>query len=97
MAIRDGTLCPEAGGAVLRATGHATRAAPSAADLSPRETEVLRHLIAGLTVKEVAQALAVAVKTADNNVQNLYSKIGVRTRAGAVLWAVERGLHMPRD
>lgn len=56
-AIRDGTLCPEAGGAVLRATGHATRAAPSAADLSPRETEVLRHLIAGLTVKEVAQDL----------------------------------------
>ena len=96
-AIRDGTLCPDAAAAVLRAAGHVPRAAFAAADLTPRETEVLRHLISGMTVKGVAGALGVAVKTADNHVQNLYGKIGVRTRAGAVLWAVERGLHLPRD
>lgn len=96
-AIREGRLCPEAGGAVLRAAGHTPRNTVAASDLTPREIEVLRLLVEGLTVKGVANALGVAVKTADNHVQNLYGKIGVRTRAGAVLLAVERGLHLLRD
>ena len=53
---------------------------------------MLRLIAAGRTAKEAARELAIAPKTADNHIQSLYSKIGVSTRAGAALYALERGL-----
>ena len=53
---------------------------------------MLRLIASGLTAKEAAQRLAISPKTADNHIQNLYSKIGVTTRAGAALYALEQGL-----
>ena len=41
---------------------------------------------------KVSRQLDIAPKTADNHIQSLYSKIGVSTRAGAALYALERGL-----
>mgnify|MGYP002682662840 CR=1 FL=1 len=64
-------------------------------DLTPREIEVLRLIAAGHTAKEAARRLAIAPKTANNHIQNLYAKIGVTTRAGAALYALERGLVQP--
>ncbi len=95
--IRSGRLCPEAGAAVLEAAGQrpAFRARGPVADLSPREIEVLRRLAAGRTVKELARDLEIAPKTAGNHVQSIYAKLGVTTRGGAVLFAVENGLHRP--
>jgi DNA-binding CsgD family transcriptional regulator len=52
----------------------------------------LRLIAAGDTAKEAARKLDIAPKTADNHIQNLYSKIGVTTRAGAAFYALERGL-----
>ena len=43
-------------------------------------------------MKAVAAQLHVSYKTVDRHVQNIYTKIGVSTRAGATLWAVEHGL-----
>jgi HD-GYP domain-containing protein (c-di-GMP phosphodiesterase class II) len=80
--------------AVLVAAGEprgAARRTPSTA-LSEREIEVLRLLARGRTMKEVAAGLEVSYKTVDRHVQNIYTKIGVNTRAGATLWAVEHGL-----
>ena len=62
------------------------------AGLTPREIEVLRLIAAGHTAKEAARQLEIAPKTADHHIQSLYSKIGVNTRAGAALYALERGL-----
>lgn len=62
------------------------------ADLTPCEIEVLRLIAAGHTAKEAARRLEIAPKTADNHIQNLYSKIGVTTRAAAALYALERGM-----
>ena len=53
---------------------------------------MLRLIAAGHTAKEAARQLEIAPKTADNHIQNLYSKIGVTTRAAAALYALERGL-----
>ena len=91
---REGKLCPQAVEAVLDAAGQpARRALPDrAAGLTPREIEVLRLIAAGDTAKEAARKLEIAPKTADNHIQNLYSKIGVTTRAAAALYALERGL-----
>ena len=43
-------------------------------------------------MKVVAGSLGVSYKTVDRHVQNIYTKIGVNTRAGATLWALEHGL-----
>ena len=53
---------------------------------------MLRLIAAGHTAKEAARHLEIAPKTADHHIQRLYSKIGVNTRAGAALYALERGL-----
>ncbi len=62
------------------------------AGLTPREIDVLRLIAAGHTAKEAARQLEISPKTADNHIQSLYSKIGVKTRAGAALFALERGM-----
>ncbi len=87
-------LDADAVAAVLTAAGEPTawrRKAVSAA-LTEREVEVVRLLSRGGTMKEVASELDIAYKTVDRHTQNIYGKIGVKTRAGATLWAVEHGL-----
>ena len=93
-AVREGKLCTEAVEAVLTAAGQPARRASAErlGGLTPREIEVLRLIAAGSTAKEAARQLDIAPKTADNHIQSLYSKIGVKTRAGAALFALERGL-----
>ena len=93
-AVREGKLCPDAVEAVLACAGQPARRASTErlAGLTPREIEVLRLIAAGDTTKEAARKLDIATKTADNHIQSLYSKIGVTTRAGAALYALERGL-----
>ncbi len=58
---------------------------------------MLRLIAAGLTAKEAARKLDISPKTADHHIQNVYSKIGVTTRAAAVLYAVEHGLIRPGE
>jgi HD-GYP domain-containing protein (c-di-GMP phosphodiesterase class II) len=91
---REGRLDQDAVRAVLTAAGErpAPSRLPESASLSPREIEVLRLLARGHTIKAAGASLGVAYKTVDCHVQNIYTKIGVNTRAGATLWAVERGL-----
>jgi HD-GYP domain-containing protein (c-di-GMP phosphodiesterase class II) len=93
-AAREGKLCPDAVEAVLGSAGQASRRklVERSAALTPRENEVLSLIAAGHTAKGVAQQLEISPKTADNHIQNIYSKIGVTTRAAAALYAVERGL-----
>ncbi len=93
-AVREGRLCADAVEAVLTCAGQRARKTSSArlAGLTPREIEVLRLITAGDTAKEAARKLDIAPKTADNHIQSLYSKIGVTTRAGAALFALEQGL-----
>ena len=61
-------------------------------DGTDRGAVTRRGIAAGRTAKEAARELDIAPKTADNHIQSLYSKIGVSTRAGAALYALERGL-----
>ena len=91
---QGGQALPDAVEAILTCAGRPARRATSArlAGLTPREIEVLRLIAAGDTAKEAARKLDIAPKTADNHIQSLYSKIGVTTRAGAALFALEQGL-----
>ena len=71
----------------------AATAAPGAASLlTAREVEVLRLAARGMSNKEIGAALSISPKTADHHIQHIYDKIGVSTRAGAALFAMEHGL-----
>jgi len=89
---RAGRLAPDAVAAVVEAAGQQAPAIERPAGLSEREAEVVGLLARGLQTKQVARALGIAVKTADRHVQNAYRKIGVSTRPGATLFAMEHGL-----
>ena len=60
------------------------RAAVSDSLLTAREVEVLTLLSTGLSNREIAGRLFIAVHTVKNHVHNLLTKLGVRSRAEAV-------------
>ncbi len=93
---RSGKLDPVAVDAVLVAAGHSPRRRPtSAAGLTPRETEVLVLVARGASNRRVAELLDISPKTAGSHIEHIYAKIGVSTRAGAALFAVQHGLVSP--
>ena len=63
--------------------------------LTPREVQVLRHVAAGSTNKEIAAELVVAVSTVERHLVNLYTKIGARGRADAIAYALRHRLDTP--
>ena len=70
-----------------------TGGAPAAdAGLSEREREVLVHLAAGSTNREIAAALVISQHTVRRHVENIFAKLGVTTRAAATARAYERHL-----
>jgi pimeloyl-ACP methyl ester carboxylesterase/DNA-binding CsgD family transcriptional regulator len=59
--------------------------------LSPREREVLRLIAEGLGNAQIAERLSISEKTVRNHVSNVFDKLGVWTRAQAIVFAIERG------
>jgi DNA-binding NarL/FixJ family response regulator len=59
--------------------------------LTEREKEVLKALTKGYSNQQLAELLMVSPKTVHNHLYNIYSKIGVSTRAEAIVWAMEAG------
>lgn len=92
--VNGGRLDAEAVDCVLRAAGHAVRQrkrdVPGA--LSPREVEVLRLVAKGHSNKSIAGLLGISPKTVGHHVQHIYDKLGVSTRAGATLFAMQHHL-----
>jgi pimeloyl-ACP methyl ester carboxylesterase/DNA-binding CsgD family transcriptional regulator len=64
---------------------------PAFASLSPREREVLLLMTKGLGNAEIAERLFISEKTVRNHVSNLFDKLGVWTRAQAIVFAIDRG------
>jgi DNA-binding NarL/FixJ family response regulator len=60
--------------------------------LSPRETQVLRDLAYGFTNKEVAERLAVSVKSVETYRARLFEKLGLERRADLVRYAIAHNL-----
>jgi DNA-binding CsgD family transcriptional regulator len=60
--------------------------------LTERELQVLRLLAAGKTNHAIASQLVVAEKTVDRHVTNLYTKLGVSSRAAATAYAYQHQL-----
>ncbi|GAB4543486.1 MAG: LuxR C-terminal-related transcriptional regulator [Anaerolineae bacterium] len=60
--------------------------------LSERELEVLRLMAAGLTNREIADELVIALSTVKTHINNIYRKLDVSRRTQAVARARELGL-----
>jgi DNA-binding NarL/FixJ family response regulator len=60
--------------------------------LSLRENEVLKLVAKGYTYREIAEKLFISVKTVQNHVQNILTKLQLRKRYELMRYAIQRGL-----
>ena len=64
----------------------------SVSGLSAREVEVLRLVAAGKSNRAVAEHLVISEKTVARHVSNIFTKLGLSSRAAATAYAYEHGL-----
>ena len=60
--------------------------------LSPRETEVLRLVAAGLSSRRIGEQLALSPHTVAKHLTSIFAKLGVDNRAAATAFAIRHGL-----
>ena len=90
---RAGRFDTDAVEAVLAVAAGVTgtrRARP--AGLTDRQVTVLRLLSRGLSNRAIAAELVISPRTAEHHVQDVYTRIGVSSRAAAALYAMQHGL-----
>jgi DNA-binding NarL/FixJ family response regulator len=69
-----------------------TAEAPAGTELSAREIEVLRLIAGGATNREIAEQLVISEGTVKNHISNILSRLGLRDRTQAAIYAREAGL-----
>ena len=65
---------------------------PLLEQLSKREQEILREIARGHNNKQIAERLFISEKTVRNHITNIFEKLGVSSRAQALILARESGL-----
>ncbi|HEX2831499.1 MAG TPA: alpha/beta fold hydrolase [Thermoanaerobaculia bacterium] len=75
----------------LSAPSEESRADDPFAALSPREREILSLLTEGLANAEIGERLDIREKTVRNHISSVYDKLGVWTRAQAMVFARDHG------
>lgn len=86
-----GVHISEAAAAQLIGAGAAAESAPHSA-LSDREYEVLRQIVAGRSVTDIADALSLSVKTVSTHKARILQKLSLSGTAELVRYALEHGL-----
>jgi DNA-binding NarL/FixJ family response regulator len=94
-------LDPAVANKVVASLARSTKPAPSSSappvlstvpDLTGRELEVLRLIAQGATNREIAESLVISEGTVKNHISNILSRIGLRDRTQAAIYARENGL-----
>ncbi|HEY7485401.1 MAG TPA: response regulator transcription factor [Streptosporangiaceae bacterium] len=97
----DALLAPQVTGRLIREFTRQRRATPQPptelTSLTARETEVLVLIAGGLSNGEIAARLVVSEHTVKTHVARVFTKLGLRDRAQAVMLAYESGLVIPGD
>ena len=63
-------------------------------NLTSRELEILQLVVAGYTNKAIAAQIYISEKTVEFHLDNIYTKLGVRTRLMAGIWALQQGIQL---
>lgn len=61
-------------------------------ELTPRQVEVLKMIVAGRSNKEIAEDLAMAASTVKHHIEHVFTKLGVKDRTQAATEAIQRGI-----
>jgi two-component system response regulator DegU len=78
--------------AIARNPSQTTTNADNAVDcLTPREHEIIRLLANGLDNTAIAEKLTLSKRTVQNHISIIYAKLGVASRAEAMLYAIHQG------
>ena len=74
------------------APGRSSDARERIAQLSNREQKILGEIAKGLSNREIADGLFISEKTVRNHITSVFDKLGVSSRAQAIVMAKEVGL-----
>ena len=100
MAAGDGWLDPAVTGRVLAAYRDGAPSQEEAAveveALTARELEVLRLMGRGANNAEIGAELFIGEGTVKTHIGHIFTKLGLRDRAAAVVFAFDHGLIAPR-
>jgi DNA-binding NarL/FixJ family response regulator len=95
----DSLLAPQVTGRLIREFTKQRRSRPQApaelSTLTARESEVLVLIAGGLSNGEIAARLVVSEHTVKTHVARVFTKLGLRDRAQAVMLAYEAGVVVP--
>jgi len=83
---------PSLAGLVLSEFRRVAGGDPGEPDLTPRENEVLKLVAKGYAYREIAEKLFISVKTVQNHVQNILTKLQLRGRYELMRYAIRKGL-----
>jgi len=61
-------------------------------DLTSRELDILQLVLAGYTNKAIAAEIYISEKTVEFHLDKIFTKIGMRTRLMAGVWALQHGM-----
>ncbi|MER7363991.1 response regulator transcription factor [Nonomuraea wenchangensis] len=97
VAAGDGMLTPGVTRRVIEAFARSAppRRSPALDALTARELEVLRLMARGLSNPEIGRELFISGTTAKTHVSRILTKLGLRDRVQAVIFAYESGLVTP--
>jgi DNA-binding NarL/FixJ family response regulator len=85
-------ISPETSRKTILEYGKGTTKRDQLANLSPRQREVLRLIAEGRTTKQIAQTLAISVKTVETHRSQLMERLDIHDVAGLVRYAIIVGL-----
>jgi DNA-binding NarL/FixJ family response regulator len=99
VASGEAVFTPQLAGLVLSefrrvSAGGAPTAQPG---LTPTENEILTLVAKGYTYREIAEKRFIAVKTVQNHVQNILTKLHLHTRYELMRYAIQKGLDRAPD
>jgi DNA-binding NarL/FixJ family response regulator len=80
-----------------RTTTHIQAARPKIGTLSDREREVLLHVGRGHSNNEIAENLHISEVTVKSHISHIFTKLDLRDRAAAIVFAFDNGIVAPQS
>ena len=100
--VSTGAMCIETNGfatplPIYRTVGttRSTGDSDPIEQLTEKEQEIVRHLVEGMSNKEIAHTLAYSEKTVKNYLSNIFQKLNLRDRTQVAIFALRHGILPP--